>query len=99
VRGAEILRDTDGFDDVVDIVRFHHMPVQVPSPIESRILAACEAYCDAARIQGTFLARDVLRRGQETEFSKEVVETLLAVLRSARGSEQPDRISAIEFIS
>ncbi len=98
-RGAEILKEINGFDDVVDVVRFHHVPVQVPAPLESRILAACEAYCDAARIQGAFLARDVLRRGQQSEFSKEVVETLLAVLRSARGSEQPDRVSALETIS
>lgn len=98
-RSATILAEMGSFEDLLAIIRCHHARPTIDAPIESFVICACEAYCDAVGIRGGFLARDVLRCGMGVEFKAEVVEHVLAVLRSTSGEEREDRIATAGPIS
>lgn len=98
-RSATILAEIGGFEDLLAIIRWHHARPTIDAPIESFVISACEAYCDAVGVRGGFLARDVLRCGIGVEFKAEVVEHILAVLRSTSGEERKGRVAAVGPIS
>ncbi|GEM_PF-2232937 len=99
--GASMLSLIPTLEHASLVVRCHHLSyggseaAYLPSgseiPLESRIIGVVQAYIDAYRDQGDFLAREVVRDGSGTRFDPVVVRALLGVLTSASAERQSNR--------
>ena len=100
---AAMLELVPSLRHLAHIVRNHHIqfdgssgpyfPCREEIPIESRVLKVISEYVWLERMQGTFLAREILRDLSGTSFDPKVVDVFLGMLTSVREREfVPERV-------